>query len=78
MMFNVGDIVELVLSDNEINQIINDNPKLENAIMECLDKQVGTIVEILKADNLRKDNYYILDSNTNVCWKENELKLLNW
>ena len=78
MMFNVGDIVELVLSDNEINQIINDNLELEDAIMECLDKQVGTIVEILKANNLRKDNYYILDSNTNVCWKENELKLLNW
>ena len=78
MMFNVGDIVELVLSDNEINQIINDNLELEDAITECLDKQVGVIVEILKADNLRKDNYYILDSNTNVCWKENELKLLNW
>ena len=78
MMFNVGDIVELVLSDNEINQIINDNLELEDAITECLDKQVGTIVEILKANNLRKDNYYILDSNTNVCWKENELKLLNW
>ena len=78
MMFNVGDIVELVLSDNEINQIINDNLELEDAITECLDKQVGTIVEILKSNNLRKDNYYILDSNTNVCWKENELKLLNW
>ena len=78
MMFNVGDIVELVLSDNEINQIINDNLELEDAITECLDKQVGVIVEILKADNLRKDNYYMLDSNTNVCWKENELKLLNW
>ena len=78
MMFNVGDIVELVLSDNEINQIINDNLELEDAITECLDKQVGTIVEILKANNLRRDNYYILDSNTNVCWKENELKLLNW
>ena len=46
--------------------------------MECLDKQVGVIVEVLKANNLRKDNYYVLDSNTNVCWKENELKLLNW
>ena len=78
MMFNVGDIVELVLSDNEINQIINDNLELEDAITECLDKQVGTIVEIFKSNNLRKDNYYILDSNTNVCWKENELKLLNW
>ena len=77
-MFNVGDMVELVLSDNEINQIINDNPKLEDAIMECNDKKVGVIVEILKSNNLRKDNYYILDSNTNVCWKENELKLLNW
>ena len=78
MMFNVGDIVELVLSDNEINQIINDNLELEDAITECLDKQVGVIVEVLKANNLRKDNYYILDSNTNVCWKESELKLLNW
>ena len=77
-MFNVGDMVELVLFTDEINQITNDNPKLEDATMECLDKQVGTIVEILKADNLRKDNYYVLDSNTNVCWKENELKLLNW
>ena len=58
MMFNVGDIVELVLSDNEINQIINDNLELEDAITECLDKQVGTIVEIFKSNNLRKDNYY--------------------
>lgn len=78
MMFNVGDMVELVLSTDEINQIINDNLELEDAIMECLDKQIGTIVEILKADNLRKDNYYVLDSNTDVCWKENELRLLNW
>ena len=78
MMFNVGDMVELVLFTDEINQISNDNPKLEDAITECLDKEVGRIVEICKSDNLRKDNYYILDSNTNVCWKENELKLLNW
>ena len=78
MMFNVGDIVELVLSDNEINKISNDKLELEDARTECLDKQVGTIVEIFKSNNLRKDNYYILDSNTNVCWKENELKLLNW
>ena len=77
-MFNVGDMVELVLFTDEINQIINDNPKLEDAIMECLDKQVGVIVEVLKSNNLRKDNYYVLDSNTNVCWKENELRLLNW
>ena len=77
-MFNVGDIVELVLSDNEINQIINDNLELEDAITECLDKQVGTIVEIFKSNNLTRDNYYVLDSNTDVCWKEFELKLLNW
>ena len=77
-MFNVGDMVELVLFTDEINQIINDNPKLEEAITECLDKQIGVIVEVLKANNLRKDNYYVLDSNTNVCWKENELRLLNW
>ena len=74
-MFNVGDMVELKYM--KIRRI-NDNPKLEDAIMECLDKQVGVIVEVLKSNNLRKDNYYVLDSNTNVCWKENELKLLNW
>ena len=77
-MFNVGDMVELVLFTDEINQIINDNLELEDEIMECLDKQVGTIVEVIKSTNLRKENYYVLDSNTNVCWKENELKLLNW
>ena len=53
-MFNVGDMVELVLFTDEINQIINDNPKLEDAIMECLDKQGGVIVEVLKANKLVK------------------------
>ena len=77
-MLNIGDLVELILSDDEINQIINDNLELEDEIMECFDKQVGTIVEVIKSTSPTRDNYYVLDSNTDVCWKEFELKKLNW
>ena len=77
-MFNIGDLVELILSDDEINQIINDNLELEDEIMECFDKQVGTIVEVIKKGSVLINNYYVLDSNRSVAWKESELRLINW
>ena len=72
----IGDKVKLIITEKELNEILKYNENLENQILQCYYQKEGVIVEELLSDKLRKENYYILDINNDVCWKESELELL--
>ena len=72
----IGDKVKLIITEKELNEILKYNGNLENQILQCYYQKEGVIVEEFLSNKLRKENYYILDINNDVCWKESELELL--
>lgn len=73
----IGDKVKITITEKELNEILKYNKDLEKQILQCYYQKEGVIVEELLSDKLRKENYYILDTNNDVCWKESELELMD-
>lgn len=73
----IGDKVKITITEKELNEILKYNKDLEKQILQCYYQKEGVIVEELLSDKLRKENYYILDTNNDVCWKESELELID-
>lgn len=73
----IGDKVKITITEKELNEILKYNKDLEKQILQCYYQKEGVIAEELLSDKLRKENYYILDTNNDVCWKESELELIN-
>jgi hypothetical protein len=73
----IGDKVKITITEKELNEILKYNKDLKKQILQCYYQKEGVIVEELLSDKLRKENYYILDTNNDVCWKESELKLID-
>lgn len=76
-MFSIGDEVKLIITEEELNEILKMNGKLEESILKCYNQRVGKIVDEISPDKYRLEPYYCLDIADNVCWKESELKLVN-
>lgn len=77
-MFSIGDKVKIIITESELNNILENNKDLEQEIMECYNQQVGSIIDKFLPSNSIKENYYCLDINDNVAWKESELELIDW
>lgn len=77
-MYRIGDKVKLIITENELNEILKTNKELENEILECYNKQVGTIVDEFLSGSLFEEMYYCLDIDDNIAWKESELELIDW
>ena len=73
----IGDKVKITITEKELNEILKYNKDLEKQILQCYYQKEGVIVEELLSNKLRKENYYILDTNDDVCWKESELELID-
>lgn len=73
----IGDKVKLIITEEELNEILKTNKELEESILECYNQQVGTIVDKFLPSELIPETYYCLDIADNVAWKESELKLVN-
>lgn len=73
----IGDKVKITITEKELNEILKDNKDLENEIMECYNVKIGIIVDKFLPSKFISENYYCLDTNDNVAWKESELKLVN-
>ena len=39
---NIGDKVKITITEKELNEILKENKDLEEEILECYNKQVGT------------------------------------
>lgn len=76
-MFSIGDLVELIITEEELNEILKTNKELKESILECYNQQVGTIVDKFLPSELIPETYYCLDVSPDVAWKESELKLVN-
>ena len=72
----IGDKVKITITEGELNKILKDNKDLENEIMECYNVKIGIIVDKFLPSKFISENYYCLDTNDNVAWKESELELL--
>lgn len=72
----IGDKVKLIITESELNKILKDNKDLENEIMECYNVKIGIIVDKFLPSKFISENYYCLDTNDNVAWKESELELI--
>lgn len=77
-MYKIGDKVKLIITEEELNEILKNNKELENQILECYNKQVGTIVDKFLPSELIPETYYCLDIDDNIAWKESELELIDW
>ena len=73
----IGDKVKITITEKELNETLKYNKDLEKQILQCYYQKEGVIVEELLSDKLRKENYYCLDTNDNVAWKESELELID-
>lgn len=76
-MFSIGDKVKLIITEEELNEILKTNKELKESILKCYNQRVGTIVDKFLPSELIPETYYCLDTNDNVAWKESELKLVN-
>ena len=72
----IGDKVKLIITEEELNEILKTNKELEKQIMECYNVRVGIIVDKFLPSKFISENYYCLDTNDNVAWKESELELI--
>lgn len=72
----IGDKVKITITEGELNKILKDNKELENEIMECYNVKIGIIVDKFLPSKFISENYYCLDTNDNVAWKESELELI--
>jgi len=75
---NIGDKVKITITEKELNEILKENKDLEEEILECYNKQVGTIVDKFLPGSLFEEMYYCLDIDDNIAWKESELKSIDW
>ena len=73
----IGDKVKITITEGELNKILKDNKDLENEIMECYNIKIGIIVDKFLPSKFISENYYCLDTNDNVVWKESELELID-
>lgn len=73
----IGDKVKLIITEEELNEILKTNKELKESILECYNQQVGTIVDKFLPSELIPETYYCLDISPDVAWKESELKLVN-
>lgn len=73
----IGDKVKITITEGELNKILKDNKELENEIMECYNVKIGIIVDKFLPSKFILENYYCLDTNDNVAWKESELELID-
>ena len=73
----IGDKVKITITEGELNKILKDNKDLENEIMECYNVKIGIIVDKFLPSKFILENYYCLDTNDNVAWKESELELID-
>nr|DAE62941.1 MAG TPA: hypothetical protein [Caudoviricetes sp.] len=72
----IGDKVKLIITEEELNEILKTNKELEKQIMECYNVKIGIIVDKFLPSKFISENYYCLDTNDNVAWKESELELI--
>lgn len=73
----IGDKVKLIITEEELNEILKTNKELKESILECYNQQVGTIVDKFLPSELIPETYYCLDVADNVAWKESELELID-
>lgn len=73
----IGDKVKLIITEEELNEILKTNKELKERILECYNQQVGTIVDKFLPSELIPETYYCLDVNPDVAWKESELELID-
>ncbi|MFR2570238.1 MAG: hypothetical protein ACLS90_00730 [Clostridia bacterium] len=73
----IGDKVKLIITKEELNEILKTNKELKESILECYNQQVGTIVDKFLPSELIPETYYCLDVNPDVAWKESELELID-
>lgn len=73
----IGDKVKLIITEEELNEILKTNKELEKQIMECYNVKTGIIVDKFLPSKFISENYYCLDTNDNVAWKESELELID-
>jgi hypothetical protein len=73
----IGDKVKLIITEEELNEILKTNKELEKQIMECYNVKIGIIVDKFLPSKFISENYYCLDTNDNVAWKESELELID-
>lgn len=73
----IGDKVKITITEGELNKILKDNKDLENEIMKCYNVKIGIIVDKFLPSKFISENYYCLDTNDNVVWKESELELID-
>lgn len=73
----IGDKVKLIITESELNEILKYNKDLEKQIMECYNVKIGIIVDKFLPSKFISENYYCLDTNDNVAWKESELELID-
>lgn len=73
----IGDKVKITITEGELNKILKDNKDLENEIMECYNVKIGIIVDKFLPSKFISENYYCLDTNDNLVWKESELELID-
>lgn len=76
-MFSIGDKVKLIITEEELNEILKTNKELENEIMECYNAEIGIIVDKFLPSKFISENYYCLHTNDNIAWKESELELID-
>lgn len=73
----IGDKVKITITEDELNKILKTNKELEKQIMECYNVKIGIIVDKFLPSKFISENYYCLDTNDNVAWKESELELID-
>lgn len=73
----IGDEVKLIITEEELNEILKNNNELRDDIMKCYNAKIGIITDKFLPNNIINEPYYCLDIADNVCWKESELKLVN-
>ena len=73
----IGDKVKITITEKELNEILKTNKELKNEIMDCYNVKIGIIVDKFLPSKFISENYYCLDTNDNVAWKESELELID-
>ena len=71
----INNITIAFLSDIHYDENFDIN--LEKQIIECYNVKIGIIVDKFLPSKFISENYYCLDTNDNVAWKESELELID-
>lgn len=76
-MFSIGDKVKLIITEEELNEILKTNKELKESILKCYHQKEGIIVDKFLPSKFISETYYCLDVNPDVAWKESELELID-